>query len=290
MNKPVRSTTRKVRVSYGVMFLLLFSLSTLQLQAQQNPYPFNLDLSFGGGLIGNPDVNTTFQPEMGFSYMPGKFGIGLNAGLLSYDPAFDAQQYTSGFEDYTSITGSDQKWNSFFFGIGPRFEFSSRFPVTFRSSLDLSLSYNSPPSVSVDFNDPDGSAGDLQLQLSGYDAGDDYSKWSAAIRPEFQMQFSPGGSDRFAITVATGIQHRLSQNEFTYSQRDLSEVRVVPNSQEMFMQFEMAPEVQRSAQPPKTNFFTTVGLKIKFGSPKAMSAPSTRITMPLGLISQASRC
>jgi len=87
------------------------------------------------------------------------------------------------------------------------------------------------------------------------------------------MQFSPGGSDRFAITVATGIQHRLSQNEFTYSQRDLSEVRVVPNSQEMFMQFEMAPEVQQSAQPPKTNFFTTVGLKIKFGSPKAMSAP-----------------
>lgn len=40
------------------------------------------------------------------------------------------------------------------------------------------------------------------------------------------------------------------------------------------MQFEMAPEIQQTAQPPKTNFFTTVGLKIKFGSPKAMSAPA----------------
>jgi len=250
---------------------MLLSLSTLQIHAQQNPYPFNLDLNFGGGLIGDPDVNTSFQPEIGFSYMPGRFGMGLNAGLLSYDPAFDAQQYTTGFEEYTSVSGSDEKWSSFFFSVGPRFEFSSRLPVTFRSSLDLSLSYNSPPSVSIDFNDPDGSAGDLQLQLSGHEAGDDYSKWSAAIRPEFQMQFSPGGSDRFAINLTTGFQHRFSKNEFTYTQRDLSEVRVVPNAQEMYMQFEMAPEVQRSAQPPKTNLFTTVGLKIKFGFSKADS-------------------
>lgn len=268
MKKSVQLTTPLTRVCLSFTALILFTLSAFQLQAQQNPYPFNLDLSLGGGLIGDPNVNATLQPELGFSYMPGKLGIGLNAGLLSYAPAFDAQQYASGFEEYTSISSSNEKWSSFFLSLGPRFEFGSNLPVTFRSSLDLSLTHNSPPSVSVDFNDPDGSAGDLQLQLSGYEADDDYSKWSAAIRPEFQMQFTPGGSDRFAITVATGIQHRLSQNEFTYSQRDLSEVRVVPNSQEMFMQFEMAPEIQQTAQPPKTNFFTTVGIKIKFGKVK----------------------
>lgn len=273
MKNSVQLSNYLSRVCFGLIFLIFFGFSSVQLKAQQNPYPFNIDLSFGGGLIGNPDANTTFQPELGFSYMPGKFGVGLNAGLLSYDPSFDAQQYAAGFEEYTSVSGSGEKWSSFFFGIGPRFEFGSQLPVTFRSSLDLSLSYNSPPSVSVDFNDPDGSAAGVDLQLSGYQAGEDYSKWSAAIRPEFQMQFSPGGSDRFAIQVTTGIQHRLSKNEFIYSQRDLSEVQVVRSSQEMFMQFEMAPEVQQTAQPPQTNFFTTVGLKIKFGGSRAPAAP-----------------
>lgn len=257
-----------LRLGFILTVLMTLSLTCVQLQAQQNPYPFNLDLSLGGGLIGNPDVSTGFQPEVGFSYMPGKFGIGLNAGLLSYDPTFDARQYASGFEEYTSVSGSDEKWSSFFIGVGPRYEFGSRLPVTFRSSLDLSLSYNEPPSVSVDFNDPTGSSGDTQLQLSGYEAVDDYSKWSAAIRPEIQMQFSPGGSQRFAIQLTTGIQHRLSKNEFSYTQKDLSEVRLVPNAEEMFAQFDAAPAVQQTANPPQTNFFTTVGIKIKFGRVK----------------------
>jgi nucleoid DNA-binding protein len=253
------------KILLPLSFVLLLAYLPHKGIAQQNPHPFSVDLNFGGGLIGNPDISTAFLPELGFSYMPGKFGVGFNAGLLSYKPAFDAQQYANGFEEYTSVSNAEDKWRSFFFGAGPRFEFGSRLPVTFRSSLDLTLSYNSPPDVSVNYHDPSGSIGDLNLQLSGYDAGEDYTKWSVAIRPEFQMQFSPGGSDRFSINVTTGIQHRLSKNEFTYSQRDLSEVQLVPNTREMFFQFESAPQIQQTAQPPQTNFFTTVGIKIKFG-------------------------
>jgi nucleoid DNA-binding protein len=253
------------KILLPLSFVLLLAYLPHKGIAQQNPHPFSVDLNFGGGLIGNPDISTAFLPELGFSYMPGKFGVGFNAGLLSYKPAFDAQQYANGFEEYTSVSNAEDKWRSFFFGAGPRFEFGSRLPVTFRSSLDLTLSYNSPPDVSVNYHDPSGSIGDLNLQLSGYDAGEDYTKWSVAIRPEFQMQFSPGGSDRFSINVTTGIQHRLSKNEFTYSQRDLSEVQLVPNTREMFIQFESAPQIQQTAQPPQTNFFTTVGIKIKFG-------------------------
>ncbi|MDZ7807422.1 MAG: hypothetical protein U5K71_09945 [Gracilimonas sp.] len=32
---------------------MLFGLTSYQLKAQQKPYPFNVDLSLGGGLIGN---------------------------------------------------------------------------------------------------------------------------------------------------------------------------------------------------------------------------------------------
>ncbi|MBD3617473.1 MAG: hypothetical protein HUJ22_12970 [Gracilimonas sp.] len=143
------------QITVSVSIILMFSVISIQSHAQQNLYPFTVGLNFGGGLIGDSNANSAFQPELGFNYMPGKFGVGLNAGLLSYNPSFDAQQYATGFEDYTSVSGYGEKWSSFFFGIGPRFEFGSRLPVTFRSSLDLSLSYNSPPSVSVDFNDPD---------------------------------------------------------------------------------------------------------------------------------------
>lgn len=263
MNTFAKATTSTIRICLSLATLMVLSL-TQNIQAQQNPYPFDLNLSFGGGLIGNSDVNTTFQPELGFSYMPDKFGFGLNAGLLTYESTFDGNSYATGFEDYTSVSWTNKEWSSFFLGAGPRVQFGSGLPVTFRGSLDLSLTYNAPPSISVDFNDPDGTTGDTQLQLSDFDAGDDYRKWSAAIRPEFQMQFSPGGSDRFAITVATGFLHRLSKNEFTYTQKDLSNVRAVPSAGEMLFQFQNAPDVQRTASPPQTNFFTTVGIRIKF--------------------------
>ena len=260
--------------AFILTFLLLMTFIPHQSQAQQNPqsYPFSLDLNLGSGLIGNPSVSSAFQPELGFSYMPGKLGAGLNAGFISYNSSFNADQYASGFEDFTSITKHGEKWTSFFVGIGPRFEFGSgsRLPITFRSSLDLALTYNSPPESSVDFNDPTGSSGDSQLQLTGFNPGDNYSKWSAALRPEFQIQFSPGGSERFAINVTTGIQHRLTKNEFTYTQKDLSKVRRMDNPQEMFFQFNNAPEIQRRAAPPQTNFSTSVGIKIKFGKPKQL--------------------
>lgn len=264
MNTFAKATTSTIRICLSLATLMVLSLTQI-IQAQQNPYPFDLNLSFGGGLIGNSDVNTTFQPELGFSYMPDKFGFGLNAGLLSYKSTFDGSSYATGFEDYTSVSWTNKEWSSFFLGAGPRVQFDSGLPVTFRGSLDLSLTYNAPPSISVDFDDPSGTTGDAQLRLSDFDAGDDYRKWSAAIRPEFQMQFSPGGSDRFAITVATGFQHRLSKNEFTYTQKDLNNVRLLPSAGEMLFQFQNAPDVQRTASPPQTNFFTTVGIRIKFG-------------------------
>jgi len=277
-NKAERWCAYIFTTAFIFTFLLLMTFAPYQSTAQQSlaSYPLSLDLNLGSGLIGNPSVSPAFQPELGFSYMPGKLGAGLNAGFISYNSSFNADQYASGFEDFTSITKNGEKWTSFFMGIGPRFEFGSgsRLPITFRSSLDLALTYNSPPKSSVDFNDPTGSYGDSQLQLSGFNPGDNYSKWSTSLRPEFQIQFSPGGSDRFAINVTTGIQHRLTKNEFTYTQKDLSKVRRMDNPQEMFFQFDNAPEIQRSAAPPQTNFFTSVGIKIKFGKHKGMSAPA----------------
>ncbi len=260
---------RKVKACFIFTFLLLIASVPFQSQAQQNSNPFSLDLNFGGGLIGNPNINAAFQPELGFNYMPNKLGLGLNAGFLSYNPSFDAEQYIAGFEEFTSTTKSGEKWTSFYVGIGPRFEFGSQLPVTLRSSLDLALTYNSPPESSVDFNDPTGGSGGIQLQLAGYNPGDNYSRWSAAVRPEFQIQFSPGGSDLFAINVTTGIQHRFTKNEFTYSQKDLTEVRRVSNPEEMFFQFNTAPDIQQSTNPPQTNFFSSVGIKIKFGTSRS---------------------
>lgn len=267
----------RVCVAFMLTFLLLIIFIPFTTQAQQNPstsgYPFSLDFNLGGGLIGNPSLSSAFQPELGLSYMPGRLGLGLNAGFLSYNPTFDSGQYTSGFEDITSVTKSGEKWTSFYVGIGPRFEFGSlsHLPLTFRGSLDLAMSYNAPPESLVDFNDPTGSTGDAQLQLAGFKPGDGYSKWSAALRPEFQIQFSPGGSDRFAINLTTGIQHRLTENNFTYTRKDLSQVRRSDNPAEMFFQFESAPDIQQSAGPPQTNFFSSVGIKIKFGKPQSRS-------------------
>ena len=244
--------------------LLLLTLPQLGF-AQQNPHPYSVDFNFGGGLIGNPEINTGLQSGVGFSYLPGSFGVGLNAGYLSYNPAFNAEQYTSGYEEFTSISNNNGKWSSFFLGIGPRFEFGSRLPVTFRSGVDLMVTYNSPPDIAINFNDSNVSSGDSQLQLSSYSPGGDYQKLSAAVRPELQLQFSPGGSDWFAINVTTGIRHRLTKNEFTYTQKDLSNVRSLSSSREMFFQFNNAPDIQRTTNPPQTNFFTTIGINIKFG-------------------------
>jgi len=63
------------------------------------------------------------------------------------------------------------------------------------------------------------------------------------------------------FNLKTGIQHELSDREFTYTERDLSGVRLVPSAGEMLFQFDNAPEVERSVTAPKTNFFAMRGLK-----------------------------
>jgi len=262
MEKRYRLLLKTVRI-LGTLFIT-FSLA-LQLNAQQAAHPFSLDLNLGGGLIGNPDVNTTFQPEIGFRFQPGKWGVGLESGFFSFDPAYNADEYRAGFEEYTVVQETSDKWRAFYINAGPRFRFGEQLPVQFSAGLDLALSYKNPPSQRVEFNDPEGHFDDAQFTLANFEPEEGYSRWSAAVRPQLQLEFNPFRSNRIGFNLKTGIQHELSDREFTYTERDLSRVRLVPSAGEMLFQFENAQEVERTVTAPRTNFFANVGVKINFG-------------------------
>ena len=248
--------------------VLLLSLLGEASRAQPAKRPLSVDLGIGSGMVGDKDIPSTLRPELEISFIPGRYGVGLNTGLYSHEPSFDPDQYREGLEAFTAVTGSGDNWKSFFIGLGPRLEFGARLPVQFKTGVDLSFTRHAPPQSEVVFNDETGAFHDVGLTLSAFDAGDDYTRWSTAIKPEFQIQFSPGGSQRFGFHITTGVQHQLSDNSFSYSQRDLSNVKRVENVREMFFQFERAPVVERTEQPPKTNFFVNAGVKIKFGGRK----------------------
>lgn len=248
--------------------------------AQQSPPPFSVAFDFGRAFIGASDVEPGLQPAIGLDYIPDQFGIGLTAGFLSHGPAFDAARYTDGLEALTSISSSGDTWSSFFVGIGPRAEFGSSLPVSFRGSLDLAFTYASPPEMAVHFDGGAGPSGEFPMVLSEYGPGENYRAWSAALLPELQLQYHPGGSDRFALTVSVGLQHRLTGNAFTYTQKDLSGIRPVEDPEKMLYQFRAAPDVQKTESSPQTNFFSAVGFEIRFGN-----APAAR---PGGMMRTAS--
>jgi nucleoid DNA-binding protein len=149
--------------------------------------------------------------------------------------------------------------------------------VSLNLGLDLALNYQEGPSQSVRFNDPSG-----ELESSGVDTdivlaqmdGEGASGWNTAIRPQLQLEFQPGFSDRFSFNVKTGIQHHLSDREMTYTERDLSRVIQVDSPFEMHHQFENAPVVQRTESAPRTNFFANAGITIRFGGGRAAKAPA----------------
>lgn len=262
--KPCYNTAshKIIRSIFLGLFSLLFSFSVM---AQQADRPFSVELNAGGGLIGNSTTNTAFQPELGISYMPGRWGVGLESGFFSFDPSYNADEYRTGFEEYTVVQRTSDQWNSFYINAGPRFRFGQQLPVQFSAGLDFALSYKNPPVQSVEFNDPEGHFDDAQFTLANFEPEEGYSKWSAAIRPQLQLEFNPFRSNRIGFNLKTGIQHELSDREFTYTERDLSRVRLVPSAGEMFFQFENAREVERSVTAPKTNFFANAGIKISFG-------------------------
>ncbi|WP_372904873.1 hypothetical protein [Rhodohalobacter sp.] len=266
MDKRYRPLLKPVRLLGALLLTFIFAF---QLNAQQTSPPFSLDLNLGGGLIGNPDVKTAFQPEVGLRFQPGRWGVGLESGFFSFDPAFDANEYRSGFEQYTVVEESADKWNAFYINAGPRFRFGNRLPVQFNAGFDLALSYKNPPVQSVKFNDPEGNFAETPLTLANFEPDEEYSKWTAAIRPQLQLEFSPFRSNRIGFNLKTGIQHELSDREFTYTERNLERVQSVDSPFEMFFQFENAPEVERTVSAPKTNFFANVGVKINFGGSKA---------------------
>src|SRR6056297_1235439 len=255
------------------IFLVFFSgIFTISVQAQQSDHPFSIELNAGGGLIGNSATNTAFQPEVGLSYMPGSWGVGLNAGLYSFGSGFSAEQYRTGYEEYTITEQNSDQWNAISINAGPRFQKSlSRF-ISLNLGLDLAMNYQEGPSQSVRFNDPSG-----ELESSGVDTdivlaqmdGEGAAGWNTAIRPQLQLEFQPGFSDRLSFNVKTGIQHHLSDREITYTERDLSRVMQVDSPFEMHFQFENAPVVQRTESAPRTNFFANAGIKISFGGSRA---------------------
>ncbi|WP_069130205.1 hypothetical protein [Rhodohalobacter halophilus] len=220
-------------------------------------------------------------------------GAGLTAGLYSFDSGFSADQYRTGYEQFTVTEASENQWEAFYLNAGPRFEQSlSRF-VSMNLGLDLAMNYQEAPSQTVRFYDSTGemesSGVDSDLVLAEMDAGDNAGGWSAAIRPQMQFDFKPGFSDRFSFNIKTGIQHHLSDREITYSERDLSRVMQVDNAFEMYSQFENAPVVQHTESAPKTNFFANAGIKISFGGSRAPAAPgqdynSSRSNKPGGSI------
>src|SRR6056297_950184 len=255
------------------IFLVLFSgIFTFSVQAQQTDRPYSIELNAGGGLIGNSTTNTAFQPEIGINYMPGSWGVGLNAGLYSYGSGFSADQYRTGYEQYTLAEQNSDEWNAISINVGPRFQKSlSRF-ISLNLGLDLAMNYQEGPSQTVRFNDPSG-----ELESSGMDTdivlaqmdGEGAAGWNTAIRPQLQLEYQPGFSDRLSFNVKTGIQHHLSDREITYTERDLSRVRQVESPFEMHHQFENAPVVQRTESAPRTNFFANAGIKISFGGSRA---------------------
>ena len=255
------------------IFLVFFAgLFTISVQAQQTARPFSIELNAGGGLIGNSATDTAFQPEIGVSYMPGSWGVGLNAGLYSFGSGFSAEQYRTGYEEYTIAEQNSDQWNAISINAGPRFQKSlSRF-ISLNLGLDLAMNYQEGPSQSVRFNDPSG-----ELESSGVDTdivlaqmdGEGAAGWNTAIRPQLQLEFQPGFSDRFSFNVKTGIQHHLSDREITYTERDLSRIMQVDSPFEMHFQFENAPVVQRTESAPRTNFFANAGIKISFGGSRA---------------------
>ena len=253
---------KTIRSIFLGLFSLLFSFSVM---AQQADRPFSVELNAGGGLIGNSTTSAAFQPELGVTYMPGRWGVGLESGFFSFDPSYSADEYRTGFEEYTVVQRTSDQWNSFYINAGPRFRFGEQLPVQFSAGLDFALSYKNPPVQSVEFNDPEGHFDDAQFTLANFEPEEGYSKWSAAIRPQLQLEFNPFRSNRIGFNLKTGIQHELSDREFTYTERDLSGVRLVPSAGEMFFQFENAREVERSVTAPKTNFFANAGIKISFG-------------------------
>src|SRR6056297_803322 len=268
----------RTHLLYLLLIVIAFGLSNENSNAQTLDRPFSLDLGLGKGFLNNPDATANFQPEFDLSYIPGRWGIGINAGLDSFEPSFSAGQYREGYEEFTAITGAKDTFSSFFVGLGPRFHFGSRLPVQFKAGLDLALNYTDPPSQSVRFQDPDGSFGDVNLSLYDMRTGDDFKKWSALIKPQFQVNYSIPGANRFGLHLTTGIQHQLSERDITIQQRDLSRVKQVDNSREMFFQFEMAPLIEKTEQPPKTSFFVNAGIKIKFGGSKAPQTSSPGFT------------
>ncbi len=282
MKLQIRSKLQVALYAWLSGFVLLSIQVLPQSLHAQSKNPLSVELNLGGGLIGNPDAATAFQPELGINFIPGKWGVGLNSGLFSYGAGFDGENYIAGFEQYTALLSDRSKWSSFFIGAGPRMEFGSRLPVQLTGGLDLVMTYSNPPEQQIRFNDPNGNFGE-DLQIASFSAGDDYRKWTAAIRPQLQLDFTPGRSDRFSFNVKTGVQRSLSENSFTYSQRDLTGLHPVDNVREMFFQFESAPVLERRESPARTNFFANAGFKIKFGgskSPSITSPPFAGTTPP----------
>ena len=187
----------RTHLLYLLLIISTLGLSTGSIEAQSLERPFTLDLGLGKGFLNNQDATANLQPEFDLSYIPGRWGIGINAGLDSFEPSFSADQYREGYEQFTAITGSNNKFSSFFIGLGPRLRLGSRLPVQFKAGLDLSLNYVEPPSQSVRFQDPDGSFSDLDLSLYDMRTGDNFKKWSASIKPQFQINYSIPGAERF---------------------------------------------------------------------------------------------
>lgn len=261
--------------------------------AQESGPPLRVDLNLGAGLLGGGAPDATLQPELGIRYLPGRWGLGVEAGFYRFDPAFDPDGYRAGFEDFTAVSGGRDRWGAFYLNAGPRLNLTHGLPARVSAGLDVALSYRRSPDQSVAFADPTGGdLADVPLALAEIQEGAETSAWTAALRPQLQLDLNPFPGNRVGLNLKAGVHYHLADQEVTWARRDLSEVRLTDNPFEMLSQFENAPLVQQVEQAPRTSVFASVGVSIALGGTpgRAAGAASGGDGIPACPIDRPYRC
>jgi hypothetical protein len=199
----------------------------------------------------------------------------VEAGYYGFDPAFDPDAYRAGFEDFTAVTGGRDRWRAFYVNAGPRLRLAPGLPLRLSAGLDLALSYRQRPDRSVVFSAPGGDLADVGLTLAEVDVGADPSSWSAALRPQLQLDLDPFPGSRLGLNLKTGLQYHLQEREVRWSRRDLSGARPLDNAFEVLFQFENAPLVEQVERAPRTSFFASLGVSIALGGTPGRAAGAT---------------
>jgi hypothetical protein len=147
----------------SILCILIFFTINFSSSFAQEVHPYLLELHTGAGQLSQSGTSTAFQPGIGFTYLPGSFGIGFQLNFMDDQGVPLSGDYGRDFESLTTLSGSDL-WNSLSLNLGPRFDIKASRQLRVRGGLDFSLIRTQAPDEQILFNAPNSTLNPIVLR------------------------------------------------------------------------------------------------------------------------------